>query len=148
MVLSSCCQVTSQFLSIFREKSKSMRSRYGNGNSRLLLIPLVLIIVFVIVSFFHTEEGGGVVDRTWIEKHVDTDCETDDNGSRSCDTSVSYDYYVQLRDGRVFQTLNRSQLNGLKNGQHISYFARGFRWEILGLRLSVPTIWDYKILEP
>lgn len=103
------------------------------------IFVLVLVIFAIVIGglIFRGEDGGGVVVRTWVTLPV---CAT-----VFADSDDDCRFYVELRGGKKFELMSGySAWSNLREGQHISYFARGFRLDFLGL---YPYITSYEILE-
>jgi hypothetical protein len=107
-------------------------------------IPALAVILccgFALFWYLHEETGSGIVASKWIETSMPGNCK------KTCSPTLKY--FVQLENGRIFDVLfDRLQWDGLITGQQISYSARGFDIRPLGVRIAVPTMFWFKVLEP
>lgn len=120
----------------------SYRSSGGSDEGKLIAygIMFVFIIIFSIWFYSADASGSGKIADKWVESH--TSC--DDDG----DCSTTHDYLVQFSDSRIYGVFwGRIHWDGMVPGYTISFDARGRRISLWTIRIMVPDIFSYEVLE-
>ncbi len=122
--------------------SYSSRSRFSTDSGRGIAYVILFgfIIIFSIWFYSADASGQGSVADKWVE--TNTSCDSDG------DCTTSHDYMVQFTDSRVYRVFwGRMHWDGMMRDAYIAFEARGRMIYLGPIRIKVPDIFSYEVLE-
>ncbi len=119
--------------------------RSTSGSLGQLLGLLAVLAVFgvgLIVWYSNEVNDTGVITSKWTESHTSS-CSSSDT---KCTPTTSITYLIQLDNGNVYEFLWKSRdYDRVQVGQKIRVHARGRAMQVVGFRVTQPTITDFSV---